>query len=388
MHEVVAMAMIATALNMNGVCIALGGLSIPLDFWVTLLSGSGFGRSTLVGLGAPILQRAGMEHIEYPAFGGSAPAVYQQLTEQPSGLFVWGELSEIFKLLNDPRFLGLKPWITDRYDNLKTPRTIKYRVTGKKDDTPEISFTHAPRINILGTSSEAWFFSNLVQEDSAGGFVPRWMLVRTQNTGRIIPIPKVPDPGLVQPLADRLKRVAQIKGVADLSEIELAYSRWYGRARKRFSSQSNGALATAYFNRHRNHVLKLAVIYEVSSSLSLRVSRRSWGRAVEFAKHLEETIFSLLATGMSGSGYLMRQMSEKVREAGESGLALSALTRAFQHHDRRNREDLLNTLVGSETVFVFSRQTDGRPACILVHIDFVDAYRARFPESIPWTRRR
>jgi hypothetical protein len=91
---------------------------------------------------------------------------------------------------------------------------------------------------------------------------------------------------------------------------------------------------------------------------------------------------------MSGSGYLMRQMSEKVREAGESGLALSALTRAFQHHDRRNREDLLNTLVGSETVFVFSRQTDGRPACILVHIDFVDAYRARFPESIPWTRRR
>ena len=383
MHEVVAMQMIATVLNMNGVTIPLGGISMPLDFWVTLLSASGFGRSTLVGLAQPVLQYASMADIEYAAFGGSAPAVYQQLAEQPSGVFVWGELSEIFKLLNDTRFLGVKPWLTDRYDNLKTPRSIKYRVTGKKGDTPQIAFTAPPRINILATSSEAWFFSNLVQDDSAGGFVPRWMLVRAQPSGRIIPIPKAPDPKLVHPMAYHLQRVGKIRGVADLSIIERAYSTWYRGAKERFSSQANGPLAAAYFNRHRGHILKLAVIYEASSSLTLRVSKKSWARAVEFAKQLEETIFSLLATGMSGSGYTLNQMAERVHLKGPEGLTVSEFTRAFQNIERRQRDNALTTLITAETLFAFTRKTAGRPGNFLVHRDHVEIFRTNHPDDAP-----
>jgi hypothetical protein len=382
MHEVVAMQMIATVLNMNGVTIPLGGISMPLDFWVTLLSGSGFGRSTLVGLAQPVLQMAGMTEIEYSAFGGSAPAVYQQLAEQLSGVFVWGELSEIFKLLNDPRFLGVKPWLTDRYDNIKTPKSIKYRVTGKKGDTPQIVFTGPPRMNILGTSSEAWFFTNLVHDDSAGGFVPRWMLVRAQATGRIIPIPKAPDPKLVHPLAYHLQQVAKISGVADLSKIKRAYSIWYKGAKERFSSQPNGPLAEAYFNRHRGHILKLAVIYEASSSLSLQVSKKSWARAVEFATHLEETIFSLLATGMSGRGYNLNQMIERVRIAGPEGLPLSEFTRAFQNMDKKQRDSALDTLVTGEQMSAFKRKTSGRTAAILVHSDYAEIFRTNHPDDI------
>jgi hypothetical protein len=381
MHEVVAMQMIATVLNMNGVTIPLGGISMPLDFWVTLLSGSGFGRSTLVGLAQPVLHYASMADIEYAAFGGSAPAVYQQLAEQPSGVFVWGELSEIFKLLNDSRFLGVKQWLTDRYDNLKTPRSIKYRVTGKKGDTPQIVFTAPPRINILATSSEAWYFSNLVQEDSAGGFVPRWMLVRAQTTGRVIPIPKAPDSKLVHPMAYHLQQVGKIRGVADLSTIERAYGTWYRGTKERFSSQANGPLAAAYFNRHRGHILKLAVIYEVSSSLSLQVSRRSWARAVEFAKQLEVTIFSLLATGMSGRGYDLNQMVERVRIAGPEGLPLSEFTRTFQNMHKKQRDNALDTLVIGEQLSAFKRKTSGRTAAILVHSDYTESFRTIHPDD-------
>jgi hypothetical protein len=291
-------------------------------------------------------------------------------------------MSERLKLLNDPRFLGIKPWRTDRYDNLKIPETVTYRVTGKKDrDTPPIHFTSAPRINILATSSEEWFFNNLLTEDSAGGFVPRWVLVRAGNTGRIVPIPKMPDSALVQPLADHPKQASELAGTANLSQIARVFRSWYGKTKQRFASQPNRMLADAYFNRHRVHILKLAVIYEVSSSLSLTVSPRSWARAVKFARQLEVTILSLLTTGMSGSGYKANQMAERVRSVGEEGMTLSEFTRSFQHTDKRQRESYLNTLVIGETIFGFKRPTHGRLAHILVHRDFVESYRAHHPDE-------
>jgi hypothetical protein len=129
------------------------------------------------------------------------------------------------------------------------------------------------------------------------------------------------------------------------------------------------------------HILKLAVIYEVSSCFSLKVSRGSWARAVEFARHLEETIFSLLDTGMSGSGYTLGQMGEKVRAAGAEGLPLSAFTRAFQNVETKPRNEALNTLVLTETIFAFKRKTNGRNGAFLVHSDHVENYRSLHPDD-------
>lgn len=383
MHEVVAMQLLATVLNQGGVSIGLGGIPLPLDLWVVLLSGSGFGRSTLLGLTQPILRAAGLEGMEYSVAWGSPQAVYQQLAEHPSGLFVWGELSEKLRQLKLPLFTGIKQWLTDRYDNWRTPDQVVYRATGRREDTPPITFVRAPRVNILATSSEEWFFNDLLTEDSTGGFLPRWLLIRAPTSKRIIPIPTTPDNTLVQPLAERLQRASELEGVADLTRIQRSYARWYAKTKQRFSSQPNRALADAYFNRHRGHVLKIALVYEVSSSLSLCISMRSWARAVKFAACLEEMIFSLLATGMSGSGHRMNQMVELVRSAGGEGLSRSEFTRVFQHMDPRERNDMLITLHASETIFAFIRQTPGRPALIMVHRDFVDGYKTQHPSDHP-----
>ena len=112
--------------------------------------------------------------------------------------------------------------------------------------------------------------------------MPRWLLVRADNGGRVVPIPRTPDVSLVPGLAEYLGRVNELRGEADITMIEGDYAQWYEAARGRFSSQPHPALAQAYFNRHRIQILKLAVIYEVSSSVSLRVSPASWARAVEF----------------------------------------------------------------------------------------------------------
>ncbi len=379
MHELVAMQLIATVLNMNNVTIPHGVLRYPLDLWLVLLSESGFGRSTLVGMANPIVEEALLADLFRGEKWGSSQSLMQQIADRPNGLYVWGELSETLKQLNDPKFGGAKQWLTDRYDNLKIPSGITYKITGKKNDTPPITFEQSPRINILATSSLEWFFDNLAQEDSAGGFLPRWLLFAVDDTKRVVPTPKAPDKSLVTPLADYLDKASQLTGEADLSEILNPYNSWYHETRRRFQSQPSKALAKAYFNRHRVHILKLAVIYQVSSSLFLKVSPASWKRAVRTARKLEENIFRLLPTGMSGTGYLRQQMEKRIREAGPEGMLRSEFTIAFQNHPLKERESELVTLLKAETVRCFLRSTSGRSASVFVHKDHLAEYSKKHP---------
>jgi hypothetical protein len=58
MHEAVAVQIIASVLNRNGVRIPHGANGYSMDIWIVLLSGSGAGRSTLVTLADPLLEGA------------------------------------------------------------------------------------------------------------------------------------------------------------------------------------------------------------------------------------------------------------------------------------------------------------------------------------------
>jgi hypothetical protein len=118
------------------------------------------------------MKAAGLTGLIHNRTWGSRQALYQMIAEHPAGLFVWTELSVVLKKLGDKSFAGAKEWLTDLYDNLEIPEAIRYRVTGKKSDTPPIEFSQAPRINILATSSVDWFLSNVSQEDALGGFIP------------------------------------------------------------------------------------------------------------------------------------------------------------------------------------------------------------------------
>jgi hypothetical protein len=370
LHELVGIQLVATALNRNGVTFQNGPIPYSLDLWMALLSGSGAGRSTTVGLAAPILKGADLEGLEGSVRWGSAAVFYQHFSENPCGLFVWGEMAERLKMLNEPRFATVKEWLTDRYDNFKTPPPHIYRATGKKSDTPTIEFERAPRINILATSASDWFFRNLVEEDSAGGFLPRWLLVRADGEGRDVAIPRTPDASLIEPLAQQLKQIGRLKGEAGLSLILPLYEKWYSNAKRRFESQPNRALASAYFNRHRGHVLKLAVIFEASQNARLKVGVSAWVRASQFARKIEESTFAMLPTGMSAVGYEQQRIEERIRQAGPDGLSRNDLTRCFQSMNAMDREQQIKTLVAAGRIFSDVRQTSGRPGTVYVHEDF------------------
>jgi hypothetical protein len=272
------------------------------------------------------------------------------------------------RTLSDPRFAGVKEWITDRYDNLRVPDSVVYRTTAKKSDTPSIEFTEAPRINILATSSGDWFVNSLEQADTTGGFIPRWLPKQVGKPDRLIPKPQPTHRELVPVLSERLKSISKLEGHADLSEIEQPYEEWYTDTHGRFESQPNRSLAMPFFNRLRAEVLKLAVVNEVSESGQLHVTERAFRRAVDAASDAEKTIFELLPTGMNREGSELEKMAEKIRAAGGKGITKTDLTRSFQHVKSRERDDRLRTLIESGRIRMVTRETAGRSAQIYVDL--------------------
>lgn len=380
-HEWNACQLIASILN-GKVSIPWGAATYPLDLWLLLLSESGQGRNTVTSVAIDALKEAGIDGVLRKSSWGSKQALYQQIAEASCGLYDWPEFSEVMRTLNDPRFSGAKEWFTDRYDNLRIPPGIDYRNTGKSSDTPPIEFTEAPRLNILATSSMEWFIANLQQQDTLGGFVPRWVLIRLARSTRLLPKPLPLDREKIHALGVRLAAISELKGDASLSPAaEEMYNRWYHEAHARFQAQPNKGLGMPFFSRLRGIVLKLAVVYEVSQSCSLCASKSAMQRAIDSALAVECTIFQILPTGMTREGSDIEKMAELIRDAGVPGITLSRVTLAFRHWKGHDRKQRLDTLKEAGTVASFQRQTAGRTAAVLVHTDHAEEHSRQFPQD-------
>lgn len=381
-HEYVAIQLIGSNLNGN-VSIPWGGVTLTLDQWVLLLSRSGEGRNTSTNVALNLIGQAGIQRLLFNATWGSSSAFYQQFVGHPRGLYVWQEFSAVLKKLNDSSFSGVKEWLTDRFDNMNIPPSITYRTTSRRQDTPPIVFPEAPRINILATSSRDWFINGLETADTTGGFIPRWLLVPLDGPHRLIPKPVPLNQELLPPLAEALRNISELRGEADLSDVERTYEAWYRAAYKRFEGQPNRGLALPFFNRMRGLVLKLAVIFQISQSQSLKVSEIAMRRAINAATEMEQALFEILPTGMNQEGSAVEKMAERIKSAAATGMLLSDVTVAFKHWKRNVRKDRLHTLYSSGTVGCFYRQTSGRRAQVFVHRDYLKDYEEQHPDDKP-----
>jgi hypothetical protein len=272
-------------------------------------------------------------------------------------------------------------WLTDRYDNHEVPENITYRKTGRKD-TPPIEFSQTPRFNIIATSSEDWLMTNLVQEDTTGGFLPRFLLLKMDGLEKDVPIPRETDPRLKHELVEQLQHINTIRGAVVLSkEVRIMYDRWYRETKKRFLAQPNSALARPFFNRLRNQVLKLAVIHEVAETQTLEVSVKSMEKAIATAAKIAEAVFALLPTGMTREGAELMKVEQRIKEGKVDGVSQSVLTRAFQSTPKTERTQRLQTLCQGGAVVSFRRETNGRHAVFYVHKDYAEEHKVKFPSD-------
>jgi len=105
-------------------------------------------------------------------------------------------------------------------------------------------------------------------------------------------------------------------------------------------------------------------------------------RAIFYASRIENGLFKIFATGFDREGFELARMTEFVRKMGAAGVTLSDFTREFKNVDAGLRSKRLGTLVDGKDLYSFPKPTPGRTAQILIHREYLDAYKKEHPDQM------
>ncbi len=383
-HEAVAMSLVAMAAN-GKVFVDVGEIRIPLDFWVYIISGSGTGKNTITKPARVIVEAAGLSDLMHNESFGSAPQMEEYFSKRPDGWMVNAEMGQFMAKFSQNQFQGALEWLANLYDELAPPPDKHYREKAEEEDqTPAILFEAAPRISFLGMSSRSWFLKYADRGKATGGFLPRWIPVVVDDSKRNIPrVPKA-DASLVPPLAERLKMVSRSQGMMDVSGVAGMYDDWYVETSKRFKAMPDQELVQPFWHRHRNHLWKLAAVYELATTGQMKLGEVAMRRAMTTCRVWEENIRQLTATNFSDDGVRAQKIIEFVHRAGAKGCSRRDV---FEHMNESRRDIAENRIVvilQREKLFAFKRTSQGgRPARFLVHREFVEEFSSSMQGVIP-----
>jgi hypothetical protein len=118
--------------------------------------------------------------------------------------------------------------------------------------------------------------------NATGGWLARFLWVAVPDPNRAIHKVPLGDAALETRLKNKLVRISKLKGQADTTaiytdDLECAYAKWYMKTRARWKRQ--GPLGEIFWGRWRASVLKLAIVFEISRTESLKASVESFNRA-------------------------------------------------------------------------------------------------------------
>lgn len=374
-HEAVAMSLVAMSAN-GKVFIDVGEIQIPLDFWVYIISGSGTGKNTITKPAREVVDGAGLGALVHNESFGSAPQMEQYFSERPQGWIVNAEMGQFMAKFSQNQFQGALEWLANLYDELALPPDKNYRKKAKsEDETPAIIFEAAPRISFLGMSSRSWFLKYADRGKATGGFLPRWIPVLVDDAERSVPrVPKA-DASLVPPLVEKLKMISRLRGAMDVSCVVKIYDDWYYKTSKRFRAMPDQELVQPFWHRHRNHLWKLAAVYELGTTGLMKIGEDAMRRAIATCRVWEENIRQLTATNFSDDGVKTEKIIEFVYQGGAKGRTRREV---FEHMNEPRRDIAENRIVvilQRERLLAFKRTGQGgRPARFLVHADFVGQF--------------
>jgi hypothetical protein len=388
MHESIAIAGVAALAN--GKVWIRRGKPLSLDLWIIVLTPSGSGKNTALSEFRTLLREAGLANLVHKESWGSGPYIQQYFAENPSGFFIWPEMSLMLNQFKQRHFAGAQEFLTNLYDEIELPDSKHYRETGdpQHPGTPSIEFPSAPRTNFLATSSPSWFFGAVTNANVTGGFIPRWIPLIVTEPDRSVPLPAAADASRVGPLAEKLKQIAELSGEMDLSLVESDYQDWYKTTHQRFQSHPLKAYVMPFWRRLRDHVLKLAVVYELSTSATLKLSPESMRRAIDTARIIEQNVYELVQSSFSKEGVESQNLENYIREAGPNGRSQSEVMQFLRGEERPAALNRIAMLVDAGIAQWFIRKTAGRPAMILVHTEHLDAHAKAHPEDQVYSARR
>lgn len=179
------------------------------NLWLLLIGPSSVSRKTTsINLARMLCRKAGL-----PIFPDriTPESFYESLSVNPEGLFTLSEISGWLGNINRSYARGLKEDLTELYDGNYFERMRK---TPKGEQLVRYVI-EKPYICLLAASTQEWFEKAIREDDSAGGFLPRFhfILGTPRPEYKIPPNLEVPDK-----LVEYLRCVTRVKANAKISD--------------------------------------------------------------------------------------------------------------------------------------------------------------------------
>jgi hypothetical protein len=324
------------------------------NLWMVLVGPSSlFHRSTAIRIAQTELGRVRHSCILPDEY--SREKLERNMEGAHGGVMFWSELANVLSALErqDGYLSGVKALITQWYDGDPYHReTLNYQV--HMDATP---------LNILAGTTTAWWERVMRDSDLAGGFLPRWCVVYAQGKSRSEPFPQMPAPQALDELSRHLSEMMSLEGGASLTpQARAQYVEWYKACEQRVVEHGDFG-AQAIWSRLAVVCLKLAMLYQATSDMTLTVGTKALDRAQAFTSWLMESsrvVLGRLASDQTGRDY--RAVLDALT-ARPDGMSRSELLRGVRMGARR-LQAALDTGFQSEEVVAerVKRVAGGGPA--------------------------
>lgn len=303
-----------------------------------LIGPSGIGKSTSMrDIALNNLIRTLPEEIKPQVISGKTTkeALHADLVAQPHSLIMASELANMFS--KEKYMEGMIPYVTDLLD--LTPTSVRTKSGG-------LQTIREPSVAIIGGSTREWLQEQLPSTATAGGFLPRFFIIKEDYKFQRIANPE----GMLsktQKIALEEKRIKTFRsfiGMVDFHrgnvsfkdhEASDAYTVWY----QTFTPET-GTLSP-FAARAGVHILRIAMLLAFSCARSV-ISAEDINSAICLFSYSMSKLQEVIVP-MSAQGKLISKVLECV---GAERLSLAAIKRAMRNYcGRRDVEEAISSLV-------------------------------------------
>lgn len=311
-----------------------------------LIGPSGIGKSTSIHMAEDTLLRHLAKDLEVFIIGGKSTkeALHDDLMMHPQSILVASELSNMFS--REKYQEGMIQYVTDLLD--LRPSAVRTKSGGLK-------VIIDPSVSIIGGSTKEWLQDQMPSSAGAGGFLPRFLIVKEDYKAQRIPDPKrVYSASKLREL--QLKRegiqvdferlVRTYRGMGSLDFADNTASDVYGYWYQTFTPET-GHLAP-FAARAGVHVMRLALLSAISCSQA-EIRTQDVEAAIKLYDYAHLKLQEVVVP-MSPQGKLLG----KVLEALGTGMASQMqVRRAMRNYcASRDVDNLLQSLVESGDIVV------------------------------------
>ena len=337
-HLFVGLTVIGVTLG-NRVYIPFGNQRIYPNLWTALLGPSSFYRkTTAIGIGRDLLETFEDNVILPDEF--SPERLFKKLQSNPVGLLTWSEFGHALSTFERSYMMGTKEFLTDIYDcRPKYKRELN-------QCTIEIN---NPAISILTASTPEWLKKRMREDDIRAGFYPRFLFVPAFKKEKRIAIPERPNYEGKNKLILGLRKLKDLAGEFDISQIEKGYEIWAFSLEDELHALEDAEMLGGFYARLSIYCLKFAMIYASSSGLGTFIDSGSMSKAISLTRYLCQCVRYLYSEELALTPEM--RLKQKVLKIIQKypGIQHSRLL-TLSHVRARELKEALDSLIQEELI--------------------------------------